>query len=163
MKTSYESQLELFEPLGGITTRGVGTTARTLSGHVAPGTDDAPLGESSETSEIKFPEFGAHMGTPAETARMAARITASQVSEAENQALLQERQSLLDKLFSKTITRHEQIRLEYVRWSLDRIEDAKHGHDLDRIEDSIARYESFLEQLDGFKLALERASKSRGR
>jgi len=117
--------------------------------------------QSSTTSEIAFPEFSAHAGTPVETVRIAGRMVASQVSQAEHQAFLAERQELLDKLFAKTITRREEIRLEYVRWSLDRIEDAAHGSDLDRIEDSITRYEHFLEELDQFKGALKRASKSR--
>jgi hypothetical protein len=139
----------------------VATLARLLSEHAELGTVDAPSEQSSETSEIEFPEFGAYTGTRAETAKIAGRIAASQVSEAEYHAFLQERQDLLDKLLAKTITRREEIRLEYVRWSLDRIEDAKHGSDLDRIEDSITRYEHFLEELDQFKVALDRAAKSR--
>lgn len=42
------------------------------------------------------------------------------------------------------MTRKEEIRLEYVRWSLDRIDDAKHGQELDLLEGLAAQYESFL-------------------
>jgi hypothetical protein len=117
--------------------------------------------EARCTGKEVFPEFGGYTETQAVTARLAARIVASQVSEAEYQSFLDERQQLLDKLFAKTITRREEIRLEYVRWSLDRIEDAHHGRDLDKIEDSITRYEHFLKELEQFKSALHRASKSR--
>jgi hypothetical protein len=86
---------------------------------------------------------------------------ASQVSEKEHHELLRERQALLDKLFAKTISRREEIRLEYVRWSLDRIEDAKHGGDLDRIEDTINRMEHFLAGLDKFTANLNQMPKSR--
>jgi hypothetical protein len=164
MKRFSANQLDLFESRGSTATSGVSTAAKLLLDPSDLGTVDGPSGQtSSETSESKFPDFGAYTGTQAETARIAARIAASQVSDAEYQAFLHERQNLLDKLFSKTITRHEEIRLEYVRWSLDRIEDAKHGSDLDRIEDSITRYEHFLEELDHFKVALDKASKSRRR
>lgn len=110
---------------------------------------------------MEFPDFGSHSGTPAETARLAGRIAASYVSKEEHEALLKERQELLDKLFAKTITREQEIRLDYVRWSLDRIEDAMHGGDLDRIENMINRYEHFLEKMDQFKAALERAARTR--
>lgn len=48
-------------------------------------------------------------------------------------ALLDERQALLDKKFDGTITKSELNRLEYVRWSLDRIEDARYGENLDAL------------------------------
>ncbi len=161
MKRFSANQPDLFEPSGSMPTTGVATWGKLLSEPADLGATIARSEQSSATSEIDFPEFGAYTRTGAETARIAGRIVASQVSEAEYHAFLRERQALLDKLFAKTITRHEEIRLEYVRWSLDRIEDAKHGGDLDRIEDSINRYEHFLEELEQFKAALDRASKSR--
>lgn len=161
MKGYSANQLDLFENWGANTTRGVATSATPLSEAGKLGTVDPPSGESSKMSDIELPDFGAYTETRADTARKAGRIAALQVSEAEHQAFLRERQSLLEKLFAKTITEREEIRLEYVRWSLDRIEDAKHGSNLDRIEDSITRYERFLEGLDQFKMSLERASKSR--
>jgi hypothetical protein len=159
MKRSSTNQLDLFA-----------TGLRATTGPAAP--SSAPFSEpdlgttipsarSSTTSDIEFPEFGSYAGSQAETARIAGRIAASYVSEEEHQGFLRERQALLDKLFAKTITREEEIRLEYVRWSLDRIEDAEHGTDLDRIEDSINRYEHFLDEIDQFKDALARAAKTR--
>jgi len=41
---------------------------------------------------------------------------------------------VLDKKFAEIITRKEENRLEYVRWSLDRIEDAKYGQSLELLE-----------------------------
>lgn len=120
-----------------------------------------PHEQSSTTSDIAFPDFSGYSGTSSETLRNAGRLVASQVSEEEHQALLRERQELLDKLFAKNISRHEQIRLDYVRWSLDRIDDAAHGADLDRIEATIDRYEHFLSELDDFKAVLNKVSKSR--
>jgi len=75
---------------------------------------------------------------------MAGRINAASVSDQECQTLLRERQDLLDKNFDDTITRKEKIRLEYIRWSLDRIEDSKFGQTLDMLENSVSKYEQFL-------------------
>ena len=62
---------------------------------------------------------------------------------------------LLDKKFDGHITRKELNRLEYVRWSLDRIEDAKHGETLDILEMAISRYEQFGENVLGLMQNLE--------
>ena len=70
------------------------------------------------------------------------------ISNQERDALLLERQLLLDRKFEGTITRAETIRLDYVRWSLDRIEDARHGEALDAIEELAARYEMFQADLE---------------
>jgi len=90
----------------------------------------------------RFPEI-----VHAQAARIAGRVNASAISEAEHKALLRERQQLLDKQFVGTISPRETNRLEYVRWSLDRIEDAKYGFTLDFLEGSVSRYEELLSKL----------------
>ena len=91
----------------------------------------------------------------AQMARRAGRLNASSISNEEESRLLAERQRLLDKQFDKTITRAEAIRLEYVRWSLDRIEDAKHGPSLDALERRIARFEAFAAEVQDLKRQLQ--------
>lgn len=91
----------------------------------------------------------------AQMAQRAGRINASSISDEEEARLHAERQRLLDKQFDKTITRAESIRLEYVRWSLDRIEDAKHGPALDALERRISRYEAFASEVQGLKRELQ--------
>lgn len=81
--------------------------------------------------------------------RLAARLNASTASDEEHKNLLSERQRLLDGQLNGTITRREEIRLEYIRWSLDRIEDAKHGFGLDRLQAHIGEIERVSEQLEG--------------
>jgi hypothetical protein len=105
---------------------------------------DPPPPLSAITSRI--PEFGnyAEAEAYAATSRMAGRINAATVSEQEYKSYLRERQALLDKKLGGTITKKEANRLEYVRWSLDRIEDARYGQTLDALESSVARYEQFL-------------------
>ena len=91
----------------------------------------------------------------AKTARLAGRVNAASVSTEEQQALLRERQSLLEKKFADIITRKESNRLEYIRWSLDRIEDAKHGEALDNLENYVDKYETMLSDLRGFEATLQ--------
>ncbi|MCW5575707.1 MAG: hypothetical protein KIT13_06385 [Burkholderiales bacterium] len=114
--------------------------------------------KSTPTSpNIEFPEFrDTAASVSAHAARTAARLNASKISDEEYQAWRKERQELVKKEVAGTLTRREETRLSYVRWSLDRIEDARHGEDLDRLEERISRYESFLNKLDNFRESLER-------
>ena len=103
---------------------------------------------SSSTTASPLPSFDSFPEiVHAQAARIAGRINASGISEVEHKALLAERQKLLDKQLVDEITTKEANRLEYVRWSLDRIEDAKYGFALDFLEGTVARYESLLSEL----------------
>lgn len=93
---------------------------------------------------LEFPDFGTHSEAYALTSRIAGRLNAASIPEQEYKDLLRERQQLLDKKLDKSITRKDSIRLEYIRWSLDRIEDAKFGQTLDFLENSVSKYEQFL-------------------
>jgi hypothetical protein len=83
----------------------------------------------------------------AASSRIAGNINAASSTEEEYQALLRERQRLLDKRLGGTAERKELNRLEYVRWSLDRIEHARHGQALEVLESAVARYETVLDDL----------------
>lgn len=87
--------------------------------------DSHGLTSSLETPNYTLPLARAH------AAKIAGRVNAAGVSQEEHENLLAERQGLLDKKMAGTITGQELNRLEYVRWSLDRIEDAKYGQALD--------------------------------
>jgi hypothetical protein len=91
----------------------------------------------------------------AATSQIAGRMNAASVSDREREELLRERASLLNKKFAGQITRKESHRLEYVRWSLDRIEDAKHGYALEALDEAVTRYESILDELKKLGLQLE--------
>lgn len=121
------------------------------------------VGSSEHSTTVALPQFK-NFGdayTYAQTARIAGRLNAANVSDEEQKSLLVERQSLLDKKFSGTITKKEANRLEYVRWSLDRIEDAKHGQTLDVIEGAVSRYEHFFDELKALQIQLSNASKKK--
>jgi hypothetical protein len=80
-------------------------------------------------------------------ARVAGRVNAAAVSDEEVKAHLAERASLLKKKFETSLTPGEERRLTYVRWSLDRIEDARTGMHLDVLESHVADYENFLDEI----------------
>jgi hypothetical protein len=109
----------------------------------------------SSSAPFRIPDFSAFGEVYAVTSRLAGRINAANVSEKEHNALLRERQTLLDKKFDKTITRVETNKLEYIRWSLDRIEDAKFGHEIDVLDDYLGKYEKFLEEIGNFEKRLQ--------
>lgn len=130
MKSSSPLQAELdFGNSGGAAVDGGGVVG-------------APVGGGArEQGSLAVPDFGAANPTIAITARLAGRLNASAVSEEEYLDLHRERQNLLDKKFANAMSRHDELRLEYVRWTLDRIEDARHGVILDELETSVGRLE----------------------
>jgi len=108
-----------------------------------------PRGQGATSLDSNsFLELGARASVYATTARIAGRINAANIPEEEYQELLAERQELLTKKFDETLTRKESNRLDYVRWSLDRIEDARHGQTLDLLEDAIRQYENLGRDID---------------
>jgi hypothetical protein len=89
-------------------------------------------------------------------------LNATAVSPEEHQALLDERQQLLDRKFAGAFTRQDENRLAYVRWSLDRIEDAQYGPQLDKLEEHVSQYENLMGEIGKFTAQLERYTR-RGR
>jgi hypothetical protein len=128
--------------------------------------DPAPASDASERpvrdgGRQLFSSPGYQKDTLPQFTRLAGRLNASAASEEERQRLLGERQNLLDRHFAGTITRKEAVRLEYVRWSLDRIEDARHGGALDSLEKRIEQFEKLAEQLQAMTQELQRVSNRR--
>jgi hypothetical protein len=126
-----------------------GTAAVELNGTLAsPGLDSLGTEDTNVSSPpSKFPTFSVSGELFAAAARRAGRINAANISDEERDSLLHQRQALLDKQFSGTITRAESNRLEYVRWSLDRIDDARNGEALDALENLVGGYEQLKEDI----------------
>lgn len=93
--------------------------------------------------------------------KAAGRLNASAISVEEIKAWLDEREALLNKKFSGEMTRKDENRLSYVRWSLDRIEDAKYGENMDNLENRVVMYERLLDEVRSFTMQLEMSSNSR--
>lgn len=150
MKISSSAQLELDYPdtESGSAAENTTFTRKTIGTY----SEEDP---SASSGPLNIPDFGGIRAAYAVTSRIAGRINAASVSEQEHRSLLQERQKLLDKMLGDTITPQQANRLEYVRWSLDRIEDAKYGQQLDVLDDYVAKYEAFLKEIGSFKEQLQ--------
>jgi hypothetical protein len=110
---------------------------------------------SALSTPAHLPEVTSYDPVYAETSRIAGRINAASISELEHDNLLREREALLKKKFDGAISRREQNRLEYVRWSLDRVEDAKYGNVLEALDTAVTRYENILDELKVLGIRLE--------
>lgn len=97
------------------------------------------------------------------SSKAAGRMRAASISQEEIDKLLLDRSRILDKLEADTATLSDLRRLEYVRWSLDRIEDAKHGPQLDLVEKGIQQYERFVADLENVISQLENRATSKPR
>jgi hypothetical protein len=120
---------------------------------------DATRGDSAS---FKAPDFGKLRDAYITTARIAGRLNAANTSEEEYRDLLRERQVLLDKKFAETITPAELNKLALVRWSLDRIDDARTGIALDDLESAVARYEQLLKDIEELGRQIKQQMKGEG-
>ena len=75
------------------------------------------------------------------------RFNAAQTSREEERKWLTERQTLLQKQMTSELTTAERKRLEYARWNLAKIEDARIGPVLDELEAAVKRYEEFSAEI----------------
>jgi hypothetical protein len=114
----------------------------------------------NSTSNLRLPNFDYG---DAVAARIAGRRNALKATEAEQDALLLERQLLLDKHFAGTISPKETNRLAYVRWQLDRIEDARYGDAVDFLESAVERYERLSKDMAELTEQLTKAIKEKKR
>jgi hypothetical protein len=116
---------------------------------------------NASTGAASFPDFGGYDPAFAANSKLAGRINAANISDNELREFLRERKRLLTKKLEGKITRRESNRLEYVRWTLDRIEDARDGHVLEMLENSVAQYEHLAEDLNGLLARLEESLPSK--
>ncbi|MGY4371042.1 hypothetical protein ACVW1A_007107 [Bradyrhizobium sp. LB1.3] len=99
----------------------------------------------------RFPSF-----TYAAASRQAGRVNAASIDPIEHRALLAERQTLVDKELAGALSPEETNRLEYVRWSLDRVDDAKYGSDFEQLADMVSQAERFHADINEFRGELEK-------
>ena len=144
MKYSFARQFE-FDYSGGTSAAASSIVDSILIGSGASKPSPTSTGKSTEATN--FPDFGRYDQAFAATSKIAGRINAATISNADFRDLLRERKRLVEKKLKGEITRKESNRLEYVRWTLDRIEDAREGHVLEALESSIVRYEQLAQDL----------------
>jgi hypothetical protein len=96
-------------------------------------------------------------------AKLAGRASARQTSVADERALLKEREALLRKQMTSQLSKAEARRLEFVRWGLARIEDARIGPTLDELELAVRRYEDFLSEITRLRQELNSHTSTKNR
>ncbi|WP_125469937.1 hypothetical protein [Caulobacter vibrioides] len=116
---------------------------------------EAGAGGRPGTGGLKRLDFGRYDQTSAATARLAGRIVASQTTDAELDELHRSRHAILDKLELGSLSRRDEIKLKYIEWQLDRIEDARYGMSLDILEGMIEKYEAFAVDIHQLKADLD--------
>jgi hypothetical protein len=89
-------------------------------------------------------------GLPSDAIRKINRLVTSLAPEAERQKILQERNELVRRQFKGGISEREEKRLEFLRWQLDRFDDADRGEALDRLEIITQTHEKFAKELTSF-------------
>ena len=97
------------------------------------------------------------------TQRRAGRLNASSIGSDEVEELLEERKHLLEKQYSGGISDAERRRLAMIRWSLDRVDDARSGEVLDALEGAIVRYEALRQEIHALMSQLEEFSPKKRR
>jgi hypothetical protein len=118
---------------------------------ITPQSADA---EISTSLTLRAPSVHTYGSAYAATSRMLARLNTTTVKEEEKRYLLRERRNLLDKKYAGSMTPEDENRLEYIRWSLDQIQDATDGRSLDALENVVHAYERFLSEMGDFRTEL---------
>lgn len=131
--------------------------AETYNGNQSPSSFLESQNTAADT--LSLPDFDAR--NYAATSKIAARVNSANVSQAEVEKLLRERRALLDLKANGQASQRDLNRLAYVRWSLDRIEDARYGQGFDLLEEKVIAYERLLKEIQVLNGQL--ASQQRGR
>ncbi|HEY2919118.1 MAG TPA: hypothetical protein VGK77_09020 [Candidatus Binatia bacterium] len=95
--------------------------------------------------------------------REASREVASLATDEEYEALLGEHAELTEKHFGTGLSRSERLKLQMVRWSIDRIEDARYGRTLDVLESLALTQEFMAMRLDRTSENVERSTSEASR
>lgn len=96
------------------------------------------------------------------------RANTSKISQAERDKIFNERDELVEKKFKTHLSAQEERRLTYIRWQLDRFDDAESGEFLDYIGKITESHEKLAEELKGFtgeieKLQISKPKKRKGK
>lgn len=118
-------------------------------------------GKGEAATSLSLPEFAKVDPANAVAARLAGRANALQISESDHREFVRERARLINKKLVGEATKRELNRLEYVQWTLDRIEDAKFGQSLEALDDYARQYENFLSEIEELRARLDGHLKSR--
>ncbi|MGO9091475.1 MAG: hypothetical protein ACLQGU_12475 [bacterium] len=76
------------------------------------------------------------------------REVSKKIPQSEKKKLMREHLDLVKKRARTGLERSENLRLQLIRWKLDRIEDAEHGEEIDKLEAIIRAKEALAKDLE---------------
>jgi hypothetical protein len=110
-------------------------------------TEKATIGKNVLTlADVSKPGFSGL--SPANIKQINRGIT-RKIPQSEKQEVINERNRLVQKQFKGGLSDRENNRLKYVRWQLDRIDDAETGEFLDYLQIITGGHEKFAKELQG--------------
>ena len=121
--------------------------------------DEAPTRATSFSASSRS---GIGEAPNADASRYVGLVNTALTSSKEQNELLAERQRLLDLKWSGLATRRDIVRLEYVRWNLDRIDAALYGT-FSELQKIALHYERFADSVEQLNESIEQQKKSRRR
>jgi len=131
------------------------------SGTGTPGTWSVRSGSIPERT-VTYTDFDTE-ARGATLAKQMQRELVRQTAPEERQRFYEEHAYLIDRKFGGGLSTREQQRLTYVRWQLDRFEDADIGDRLDELEELTVLHRQIAEEVTAFAESAVVASKTRGR
>lgn len=110
-------------------------------------TGEATVGKNVLTlADVSKPGFS---GLSPDNIRQINRAITRKIPPSEKQQIINERNQLVRKQFKGGLSAKEEDRLKYVRWQLDRIDDAETGEFLDYLQIITEGHEKFAKELQG--------------
>jgi hypothetical protein len=137
---SGEKQIQVDEELTGL-------TKQTIS--PVPEKEVLPRGQGILTSDESMWVFPTRR-LSAENIRSINRAVTQKIPNEIEEDLLRERNELVRKKIKQGLSKKEERRLTYLRWQLDRIDDARFGEQLDNLEMMASAQEEFAKELRFF-------------
>jgi hypothetical protein len=114
-------------------------------------------GDVVSMRDIPSPDFSRYSKSPA-AAVATARMSATQVKESEVRRLQAEHRRLALEEVMKRLSPEQEARLRYIRWNLDRIEDARSGAGLDILHAEVMLYRQLANDLQSLKRSIDEAN-----
>jgi hypothetical protein len=102
-----------------------------------------------------FPSLSGSEESTAAASRAVGRMNAAKISDEEMERLFSTRKDLVEKKLAGTISKREGHMLSLIEWELDRIEDARYGEFLDKLEQAALIQEAMASKIDWFASKLD--------
>ena len=112
-----------------------------------PGETERSVEDTIKTTTGEKPEESSQTGFRPSKIKSINRAITRKMPVKEKNKIITERDRLVTKKFKEGLVKKEEKRLTYVRWQLDRIDDAENGEMIDNLEKIVGDHESFADEV----------------